>query len=120
MYYPYRCPECEHQFDIAKPLAAIDLDEICPECDTVCSKENRIVAGGYFYGEKVEDSVYDPVFGCVINNSSHRRRLAKERNWEEIGNENPDKMHDNLERERNEKLEARYDKIFDTSISIKS
>ena len=119
MYYPYRCPECKNQFDIAKAYSSIDLDEVCPECDHLCSKKNRILAPGQFYGEKVEDAIYDPVFGCIINNSAHRHRLAKERNWEEVGNENPNKMYDNLERQRNEKVEATYDKIFDTSITVR-
>lgn len=120
MHYPYRCPECEHQFDVAKSLSDIDLDEVCPECEAICSKKNRIVASGYFYGEKVEDSVYDPVFGCIINSSTHRRTLAKERGWEEVGNECPDKMYDKLERDKSEKQEASYDKICDTSITIQS
>lgn len=88
MIYPYRCPFCGVDFEIIKDLEHIDYDEICPKCGTTCQKTERLIAKkSSFYGEKVEDAEWCDALGCVVKNSAHRRKIAKERGLEEIGNE---------------------------------
>jgi putative FmdB family regulatory protein len=40
--YAYRCPSCEHEFDLILPLSRYDEPQSCPECSTAAKK--RITA----------------------------------------------------------------------------
>jgi len=115
--YPYRC-DCEHEFDVYKPMENIDDLEVCPKCNTELTKSNRMIVGGTFYGEKVEESAYCPALGTVVKNSKHRATIAKERNLVEIGNEDPNKMHTSFEKQREDKKQKTYDDYFSNSIEV--
>jgi len=107
MIYPYQC-SCGKEFEVVKSLDDIDRVEPCPKC---LAEAKRVIAGGYFYGEKVEDAVWDPAFGCVVKDSNHRKRLAKERGWEEVGNTDMNKWHADKQAEKQKETERYYDDV---------
>lgn len=37
--YGYACPECECQFDIIKPMAEFDTEELCKVCGTIMDRD---------------------------------------------------------------------------------
>ncbi len=108
--YPYECKFCLYHFDIMKTVASIDDDEPCPECD---SATDRLIARNQsFYGADQWDCVgYDPAFGQIIKDNSHRKRLAKEKGMIEIGNEPVDKMHRHFETQLDKDLDSNWDKV---------
>jgi hypothetical protein len=118
MRYPYRCP-CGNEFDVIKRLADIDKAESCPICGIECDSSHRIIARSYFYGTEVEDEMFDPAFGMIIKSKKHRRSIAKQRGWEEVGNENPDKIYEKNERDRQEKHKRSWEFLNDR-IEIRS
>lgn len=107
MIYPYECP-CGKKFEVVKSLDELERIEPCPECQ---KEAKRVLAGGYFYGTKVEDAEYDPAFGCVVNNSKHRARLAKERGWEEVGNTDMNKWYADKQKEKEKETQRYYDEV---------
>lgn len=40
MIYPYYCADCEHAFDISKPIAQYKDPAYCPLCDTTITEQN--------------------------------------------------------------------------------
>ena len=115
--YPYKC-DCGHEFDVYKKMADIDRIEKCEKCEADLPKKNRMIVGGMFYGAKVEDAEYCPAMGQVVKNSKHRAKLAKERGLIEVGSEDPNKIHDSFEKERQKKSDESYDKYFNTSVEV--
>lgn len=41
--YEYECEFCYFKFDISKKISELDIDEVCPQCGTIC---RRIISGG--------------------------------------------------------------------------
>lgn len=37
--YAYKCPSCEHAFDVRKSVSEYDSPESCPECSTEAEKQ---------------------------------------------------------------------------------
>ena len=105
--YPYEC-KCGYKTDVSKSLSDIDRPENCIHCG---SQMDRKIGRSNFYGQGVEDAVFDPVFGCVIENSKHRRALAKEKGWEEVGNTDMNKWYDEKQREKQKETERYYDEV---------
>lgn len=104
--YPYNCPECGEEFDVVKPLAELNRTEIC-ECGAICW---RGIAPTNFNGADDWDSTeYCPALGQVVRNNLERRKLAKERGLEEVGNENLTKYNQSLERDRERKIAETYE-----------
>ena len=108
MRYPYECPKCETEFDVIKSHRDIDAIEVCPQCECLCDKTSRRIAPGYFMGEKVEDASYDPAFGMIIKNSTHRKKIAKERGLIEVGTESPEKIDKYFEEKQRERSKERW------------
>lgn len=108
--YPYSCKECTHDFEVAKPLSDIDVNERCPECSGDTRRTVSKYAGFYGAGEW-DINKFDPAFGCAIKSATHRKRLAKERGWTEVGNEDVGKWADIADRDREKKLDQSWDKI---------
>jgi putative FmdB family regulatory protein len=44
MLYAYKCPKCNHEEEISKPLADMNKEEKCEKCQAVT--ERQIVAPG--------------------------------------------------------------------------
>ena len=111
MIYPYRCP-CGNEFQIVKHSKNIDRVEVCPDCGHNCTKENRYLSRGSFYGASDWDNAeYNHGLGCVTNNKKHRDQIAKSKGLIEVGNEDIKKYDKQLAQERKKKREARWDKI---------
>lgn len=90
MIYPYRCLQCNHEFEVIKPVAHLNDQELCPGCGA--NKVERYISTTHFYGAGDWDKAeYNPAFGKVIKNSKHRAQEAKARGWLEVGNEDYDK-----------------------------
>jgi putative FmdB family regulatory protein len=118
MIYCYRCQGCRHEFEVIKSVARIDDPEPCPECSS--EETGRYLTPCSFFGEKVEDAEYNPALGCIVRDSKHRKQLAKERNLIEIGNESPEKYCRDMDRDREKRIQSRYDDIMDTSLTTVS
>lgn len=39
MLYQYKCPNCDHEFDVQKPLAKMYDEERCPVCREVAERQ---------------------------------------------------------------------------------
>lgn len=111
MIYPYRCP-CGNEFEVIKHSKIIDRVEVCPNCGHNCTKENRYISRTSFYGASDWDSAeYNPGLGCVTRNKLHRDRIAKDRGLIEIGNEDIVKHDIELEKERDRKIDEKWEKL---------
>lgn len=110
MRYPYRCTskECQFEFDVIKSIREIDNTEHCDKCG---SEAARFISRTHFYGASVEDAEYSPAFGCIVKSRKHRQELARRHGVEEIGNEDPNKIHDHFEKQRDKALEDSWDKV---------
>lgn len=108
--YPYSCLDCHHQFEVTKRVAEIDADEACPECG---GGTNRTISTQQtFYGANDwNHQTFDPVFGQVVRGNLHRKQLAKERGWIEIGDEPVSKVHKHYEDQRSREREQAWDKL---------
>lgn len=113
MIYAYRCKSCRVEFDVVKRVAEIDNVEHCPECKAV---GERYLTPCQFFGEKVEHAEFNPAFGCVVNGKKHRDELAKRHGLVEVGTEKPEKIHQKFHKDREEKINSRYDEITDNRI----
>lgn len=110
--YESFCEKCNKQYDyfmdIKEYVATRPLK--CPDCKKV---GYRIFCGQVtFIGEKVESAEYSPALGMIVKNKKHREEICKAKGLIEVGNENPDKIHDKLEKERAEKREKAYEDIW--------
>ena len=90
MVYSYSCPKCNQETDVIKPVADFDRQEQCDVCATVM-KRAFIPQKIHLYGTAVTDAKWSPALGKIVRSDKHERQLAKERNWVEIGTENPHK-----------------------------
>jgi len=50
--YDYKCDECDEVFEVSKKLSELDVQEKCPNCDSIdtkrhfsCTSGQRIVSG---------------------------------------------------------------------------
>lgn len=117
MIYPYKCTSCATFFDVTKRISEFERDEYCPKCQ---SKAERKIASGYFTNAKVEDAEFCPALGCVVRNSNHRRKIAKERGMIEVGNEDTNKWYEQAQKDKEAEIKRFYDSIADTRIITRS
>lgn len=111
--YRYKCPGCEHVFDVFKSICEIDDYEICPECNLEnIDGSNRLIGNCYFYGEKADDPFYSVSLGKVVSSKKQQLAEAKARGWEEVGNTDIEKHIDRTNRHREERLSARWDDLL--------
>lgn len=112
MKYPYHCPKCDTPQDKIKRHSEIDNDEICSQCDTILTSQDRkILPNGIFYGEKVEDAYFDQSLGKVVNSTKEARKLAKEKGWIEVGTEEPEKIHKHFDDQRRKREEDSWNEM---------
>lgn len=108
--YEYFCEQCSKQYDVYKSIKEYDKKDKCPLCK---GQGYRILSCNIqFLNEKVESAEYSPALGMIVKNKKHREEICKAKGLIEVGNENPDKIHDKLEKERAEKREKAYEDIW--------
>lgn len=108
LIYPYNCTSCSHKFEVIKPLSEIDRREACPTCSSL--ETARYIARTHFYGASDWDKAeWNPAFGQIVRNASHRRQLARERGMEELGNEPVENVHKHFETEKKRQLEKTWE-----------
>lgn len=106
MIYPYRCDQ-KHEWEVIKKVAEIDNPENCPECGEL---GKRYISRTYFYGAADWDNTeFCHGLGQVVKSQKHRERLARERGWEAVGNEDINKINKEYEREAEREKEKGYD-----------
>lgn len=107
MTYEYYCPSCKNIFDVIKSAKDMERNETCNECGDF--GERKFVPSRVFFSKtSVQHAEYNPGLGCVTNNSQHRAEIAKRKGLEEIGNENPDKIANKFEKDREERRERNW------------
>lgn len=113
--YDYKCKVCEDTFTVSKCIADADMIEDCPHCEAKCDKSCRLITTGKeFYGEKPEEPFYSLPLGKWVKGKNDMRRQAKAKGWIEVGNENVEKLHDSIDRDREKRSQDRYQSIYDT------
>jgi putative FmdB family regulatory protein len=113
--YRYKCPSCEHLFDVTKGVSEIDSLESCPTCGTGSIEgKYRIIEPRQFYGEKPDDPFYSIPLGKMVSSKKELRSEAKARGWEEVGNSVPDieKHIENDQKAIEKKCNARWEELM--------
>ncbi len=108
--YDYRCG-CGKDFEINKPMSESDSLESCPTCGMILDSSHKIISRVYFSGEKDKDQYFCPGLGCVVKSDAHRKRLAKEKGLEEVGNEPVDNIHKHFDQQRDEASRNRWESL---------
>ena len=111
--YPYVCPDCEKAFDVIKRISDIDKIENCPQCFAICNKNNRKIARQALHDIDVDDPKWDHALGCVVKNSKHRKKIAKDRGLIEVGTESVENIEKLFSKKRDDIAKERYREFFD-------
>ncbi len=117
--YVHRCPDCRHEFEVVKPMSAIDELESCPECAAFCNPHTRLMQRVGFTGAgdwNTQD--FNPGLGCYTKSTKHARQIAKSRGLEEVGNEKLETLHKTFDKQREDTRAARWydaerDKLYE-------
>lgn len=107
MLYPYVCPS-DHRFEVVKSVREIDSEEKCPECGEV-AKRTIAVRQSFSNAGDWRGPEYCPALGQVVKSDAHRRKLARERGLEEVGNENVNK----IAKENSKQIERAKEKDYE-------
>ena len=65
-----------------------------------------------FFGEKPQEPFFSPAIGKWVSGTNELRRIAKAKGWEEIGNEDPAKLLEQSDKDREQRAKRRYDDLF--------
>lgn len=90
MTYEYFCGQCNASTDIMKPVAQYDKIESCEKCGTIMVRAfapQKI----HLFGTAVEDKYFNHGLGQVVSGKADVKRICKEKNLIEVGNERPEK-----------------------------
>jgi putative FmdB family regulatory protein len=111
MNYDYKCDE-HGVFEIWKSMHDASRVEHCPQCgkEGIRIWNNR----SGFMGEKVEHSHFNPGLGCVVKSNRHAQQIAASRGMVEVGNENPDTVHREMESLKEAKREQSYNEVLNS------
>ena len=105
MIYDYLCPNCDVMTASVKSLQDYDSPEHC----SICSSEMMKVFNAVnIFAKKTDWPEYNPAFGKIIRNRSHRAEEAKINGWIEIGNEDTDKIAAKLAKDKAESWERTW------------
>lgn len=117
LIYDYECTACKHQFEVIKSVKEYDNPEHCEKCQGVGRRVLSAKVG--IHGASDWDTAhYSPAFGKVVKNNLEARRLAKERGWVEVGNENVERIHSHYDKQKEEKQERGYQDIVDSLTNL--
>lgn len=114
MIYPYRCDGCQFEFDVVKSVSEFDREESCEKCQGHATRQFN--ARVHFIGTKVQHAEYNPGLGCVVKNKRHREELCKRKGLTEVGNESPDRIYTENEKQRESNREASWEKVLKETI----
>lgn len=108
--YPYICIECEHKFDVFKPVARIEDSELCGNC---WGPTRRTIGRTHFTGGGDWTPSFNPGLGCVVKSKKHQREILAElkgngREMIEIGNEPMENINRSCEQTLKETREKRW------------
>ena len=107
--YDYSCELCGKEYEVYKSIKEYDAKDPCPLCGKVGS---RILSCSIqFLGTKIEDAEFNIGLGKITKSKKHRDELAKQMNLIEVGNENPEKIHDKFDKQREEKRIRSWEEI---------
>lgn len=109
MIYPYRCLACANRFEVIKSVKDIDRGETCPGCKNV--QTERYIGRTHFYGAAVEDAEFNPGLGMVVKNKKHRAEIAKRNGLIEVGNEDPNRLYDTIEKDREKRIADSWNEV---------
>ncbi len=121
MIYPYECTTCDNAWEVAKPLRAIDDEELC-----TCGEVGRRTISRFGSIDRTSASDwnnvhYNPAFGRSFTSNREARKEAKRKGFIEVGDEPVDKIHKKFDGERQQKLDSSYDSLGLTDLgNIKS
>ena len=117
MRYPYECPNCQHDFEVIKSVREIDSPEHCPKCEQIATR--YIAQSQYFYGASDWDTAhYNPCLGKSFKSHKDATKYARKMGFDEIGNENVEKIHKKYDADRERSQQAKWDKGWDLSIDV--
>lgn len=105
--YLYECVSCRDRWDVIKPISQLDEPERCEKCDAL--GERKPVRVNFNGAADWNTQTWNPALGCYTKNTLHARKIAKDRGYEEIGNEKPDTIHNHFEKQREETREKRWE-----------
>ena len=111
MTYVYKCSnsQCSKVFDVTKPVRDLDVNEFCPRPGCQSPAERQFTARVHLMNTGSEDAAYDPAFGTVIKSKQHRKDLAKQRGYIEVGNEKPDTIEKHFQNQRDDKHKRKWE-----------
>jgi len=110
--YRYKCPSCEYTFDVHKAVSDIDSLEKCDSCGRGgIEGQSRVIESRQFFGEKPDEPFYSIPLGKMVSSKKQMRDIAKAKGWEEVGTTNIDKHIESLDKEREDKSQARWDEF---------
>lgn len=86
MIYEYFCDRCNLSFDVVKSVKDYSKKESC----LVCSGETIKLFSPPQLSGLYDRAEFNPAFGCIVKNKQHRKELARQHGYIEVGNENVD------------------------------
>jgi len=87
MIYVYSCEGCGQKYDVIKPVADINREELCP-VSSVTMARAVVPVKIHLYGTAVQERTKQPAFGKAMT-TREAQAEAKARGWVEVGNEDP-------------------------------
>lgn len=108
--YDYFCEKCDLEFEVVKSIKEYDGQDQCVSCGNV-GKRIYTRCKFHFTGTKIEDAEFNPGLGKITKSKAHRNELAKQMNVEEVGNENPDRLHAHFDSAREQKIKKSWDEV---------
>lgn len=83
MIYEFYCSECNAIDEVVRPASDCNLPYNCPDCGKL-ARRHYTVPQTITKGEDIP--TFNPAFGQVCTNAQ-AQRMARERGWVEVGNE---------------------------------
>jgi putative FmdB family regulatory protein len=87
MKYDFFCKPCNAVDEIERKMSEATLPYHCPECKAEC---RRIYSAPNVVTKGEDIAVFNPAFGEAVTDAQ-AKRMAKQRGWIEIGNEDINK-----------------------------
>lgn len=90
MIYEYSCDGCGKTYDIVKSVKDFERQELCPT-SSVTMVRGFAPRKIHLFGTQVNEKYYDVSLGQVVNSPKHAVAVAREKGFEPVGNERPEK-----------------------------
>lgn len=108
MRYDYKCT-CGNTFEVVKPMADSDKEEICHKCQAVATRAYYPTRGFV----KNFEAAYYPALGKVFTNRKDLNYHLDSKGLVEVGNDFGDanKMIDRFDKDRQERIDKTWENI---------